>query len=68
MKHFIAGLLFLFTMAGAFAPAVWADVPVPPLRSAVTDLTGTLSSSEAQSLDARLQAFSRERGSQIAVL
>ena len=45
-----------------------AQVAVPPLKSAVTDLTGTLSSSQSQQLEARLKAFSAARGSQVAVL
>src|SRR6266849_3531022 len=45
-----------------------AEVAVPPLKARVTDLTGTLSGSEIQALDARLRDFERDKGSQIAVL
>src|SRR5262245_32721558 len=45
-----------------------AEVAVPPLTGRVTDLTGTLSPSQVQSLDARLRDFERAKGSQIAVL
>jgi uncharacterized protein len=45
-----------------------ADVAVPPLKAHVTDLTGTLSSPQIQTLDSRLSDFERGKGSQIAVL
>ena len=48
-------------------PAV-AEVAVPPLAGRVTDLTGTLSPSQIQTLDARLRDFERAKGSQVAVL
>ena len=50
-------------------PAVAADVvPVPGLKARVTDLTGTLTQAQLQSLEATLGAFERRKGSQIAVL
>src|SRR5215470_1366331 len=52
----------------AFALSAAAEVAVPPLRAHVTDLTGTLSAAEVQTLDARLRDFERAKGSQIAVL
>jgi len=45
-----------------------AEVAVPPLKARVTDLTGTLTGSQIQTLDARLRDFERSKGSQIAVL
>jgi uncharacterized protein len=45
-----------------------AEVAVPPLRARVTDLTGTLSVDQIQTLDSRLRDFERAKGSQIAVL
>jgi uncharacterized protein len=45
-----------------------ADMAVPPLTARVTDLTGTLAAEERAALEQRLEAFERERGSQIAVL
>ncbi|MDE2366238.1 MAG: YgcG family protein [Betaproteobacteria bacterium] len=45
-----------------------ADVAVPPLKSRVTDLTGTLSANEAVQLEQKLAAFEARKGSQIAVL
>ncbi len=44
------------------------EVPVPPLRARVTDLTGTLTADEEQSLDQRLAALEASKGSQLAVL
>lgn len=45
-----------------------AEVPVPQLKSRVTDLTATLNASQLQSLESRLAAFEQKKGSQIAVL
>jgi uncharacterized protein len=45
-----------------------AEVPVPPLKARVIDLTGTLSSSQRDTLERELQAFESRKGSQIAVL
>jgi uncharacterized protein len=44
------------------------EVAIPPLSARVTDLTGTLSAPQIQSLDSRLRDFERAKGSQIAVL
>jgi len=59
-----AGAIFL--LAGV-APAM-ADVAVPPLKARVTDLTGTLTAPQTQTLEAGLRDFERSKGSQIAVL
>jgi len=45
-----------------------AELPIPPLTARVSDLTGTLSSEEKATLEARLEAFEREKGAQIGVL
>jgi uncharacterized protein len=45
-----------------------AELPIPPLTARVTDLTGTLASEQKATLDARLEAFEREKGAQIGVL
>ena len=60
-------VLMLAALLVAFGPAR-ADVPVPPLSAAVTDLTGTLNAQQVAALDARLKAFAQQRGSQVAVL
>lgn len=56
----------LFGMAGSQA----ADglVTIPPLQSAVTDLTQTLSAQEQAALNDKLSQFSQQSGSQVAVL
>jgi len=48
--------------------AIHAEVAVPPLTARVTDLTGTLSPSQRDTLERELQAFESRKGSQIAVL
>jgi len=60
--------ILLATVLTAVAGAGIADVPVPPLKAAVTDLTGTLSAPQVAALDASLKAFADKRGSQVAVL
>jgi uncharacterized protein len=52
----------------ALGPLASGEVAVPPLQARVTDLTGTLSASQIQTLDSQLRAFERAKGSQIAVL
>jgi uncharacterized protein len=64
MRHLFAALLALAALAGA----VHAEVPVPPLKARVTDLTGTLTTQQKGELEARIAAHEAKRGSQIAVL
>jgi uncharacterized protein len=45
-----------------------AQVPVPPLASRVTDLTGTLSGEAVNRIEAKLADFEAKKGSQISVL
>ncbi len=52
----------------AIAPGAVADVPVPPLKARVTDLTGTLAADQRTALEGKLAAFEARKGSQIAVL
>src|SRR3990172_9912367 len=59
--------LGLILPSGGFAAAA-DQVPVPQLKARVTDLTGTLTQAQLQSLEATLAAFERKKGSQIAVL
>ena len=59
----VAALCALFLAVAAFA-----QVPVPELRSPVTDLTDTLTPSQIQALEQKLLAFEQRKGSQIAVL
>ncbi len=64
MRHFLAALLTFAALVGAAR----ADVPVPPLKARVTDLTGTLSAQQIGELEARIAAYETRRGSQIVVL
>lgn len=59
-------LLLLLTLAGSLAAT--AEVAVPPLEAPVTDLTATLTPDQVASLDQKLKAFERRKGSQIAIL
>ncbi len=55
----------------AFLPLfTWAaeQVPVPPLRAPVTDLTRTLTAEQVATLDAMLRDLQSRKGSQLAVL
>lgn len=54
------GLLFMLS--------AYAEVTVPVLKQRVTDLTGTLSAPQIQSLETKLAAFEAEKGTQIGVL
>jgi uncharacterized protein len=66
----LAAWLSACALLSAFAPAAAQQqlVPVPELRSPVTDLTGTLTADQVAALDAKLRAFETQKGSQIAVL
>ncbi len=64
MRHFLAALLTFAALLGAAR----AEVPVPSLKARVTDLTGTLNETQRGELEARIAAFEKRRGSQIAVL
>ncbi|MBC7984565.1 MAG: YgcG family protein, partial [Candidatus Obscuribacterales bacterium] len=50
------------------ASSGFAEVPVPPLQSPITDLTQTLTAEQVTSLDQTLRAFEQRKGSQVAVL
>lgn len=58
--------LCLLIFAGQSQAA--GQVEIPPLRTAVTDLTQTLTVEEQAALNQKLSAFSQQSGSQIAVL
>jgi uncharacterized protein len=65
MRRF--GLAFL-VLATGWAALAANDVAVPALARRVTDLTGTLSASQADQLEQELMAFEARKGSQLAVL
>src|SRR5260221_6406281 len=67
MRQFVAALLILAGLAVSSGTAR-ADVPVPPLKARVTDLTGTLNAKQKTELEGRIAAYESRRGSQIAVL
>jgi uncharacterized protein len=58
--------LLLFAWLAAWVAA--AELPVPALRSRVTDQAGILSPEQAAAIERRLEAFERRKGSQVAVL
>jgi uncharacterized protein len=62
-RYGLSAVLALFAIAYAFA-----DTPIPPLTSPVTDLTNTLTRDQVASLDQSLRAFEARKGSQVAVL
>jgi len=68
MRHLFAALLAALLACAACLGAARAEVPVPPLKSRVTDLTGTLSAQQKGELESRIAAYESRRGSQIAVL
>ncbi|HNO76303.1 MAG TPA: YgcG family protein [Nitrosomonas mobilis] len=61
------GLLFIALLCVA-ATGSLADVAIPPLKSHITDLTGTLTKTETIQLEQQLANFEEKKGSQIAVL
>ncbi|MDE2388290.1 MAG: YgcG family protein [Betaproteobacteria bacterium] len=58
----------LTTLLFIFSAATMADAAIPALKTHITDLTATLSTSEAAYLEQKLAAFEKTKGSQIAVL
>lgn len=52
----------------AFSAIAQDEVPVPKLGARVTDLTGTLTAAQRESLELRLRSFEESKGSQVAVL
>jgi len=66
----LALAFLLLGMALPSGPAGAADdlVKIPPLAARVTDLTGTLSAPERQTLEARLAAWETQSGNQLVVL
>src|SRR5580658_4804515 len=62
----IKALLLALLIGASFAAA--ADVAVPALSARATDLTGTLSADQLQTLEQTLKDFETRKGSQIVVL
>jgi uncharacterized protein len=57
-----------FSLGLALAAGAADDVAVPRLAARVTDSTGTLTVAERAALEAKLEAFEKAKGSQVAVL
>ena len=75
MRVAYSGLGWWLTCALLLAVALFAGgvvaqnlVPIPALTSRVIDTTRTLSAADVQTLEAKLAAFERQKGSQIVVL
>ncbi len=69
LRRWLAALAVVLTAAGlAFVPAAGADVPIPSLKTRVTDLTNTLTAEQKGALEQKLGAFEVRKGSQVAVL
>ena len=69
MKDLLVPLrVWLFICLASWSWLVTAEVSVPTLNSRVTDMTGTLTPQQLQSLERSLQTFETSKGSQIAVL
>ena len=61
-----AGLLLWFGLA--LAGVAQTLQPVPALTGRVVDLTGTLTATQKQTLEAELEALERRKGAQLAIL
>ncbi len=61
-------LLGILALVFASVTGAADEVPVPPLKTRITDLTRTLDSKQLSTLEAELRAFEQKKGSQIAVL
>lgn len=59
---------WLFVCLALCVGSAFAQIPIPELRSPVTDLTNTLSREQVVALEQTLRAFEQRKGSQIAIL
>ena len=58
----------LLLVGAALAQLAFAQTAIPPLKSPVTDLTGTLDSQQRSALEQTILEFEKRKGAQIAVL
>ena len=65
---FVPLRVWLFICLASWSWLAAANVSVPTLNSHVTDITGTLTPQQLQTLERTLQSFESSKGSQIAVL
>jgi uncharacterized protein len=59
---------FLLLACALFSAHAQGLLPVPALNARVIDQTGTLSAAQREALEAKLQAFEQQKGSQIVML
>ena len=65
---YAAMALALLALALSFGASPHPEVPVPPFKTRVTDLTGALDRAQQNLLEVKLLSLEVDRGSQIAVL
>lgn len=63
IRHWLLCAIFALSSAAGHA-----EVGIPPLREAVTDVSGLLNAAQKAELEQRLRAFSAQKGSQLAIL
>jgi uncharacterized protein len=68
IRRLLAAVGGLLLAAAAVLVPAQDLAPIPPLKTRVTDLTGTLSAEQSAELERRLADFEARKGSQIAVL
>lgn len=68
MTHVVIWRWLLVATFGLLSAGAYAEVAVPPLKEAVTDVSGLLSAVQKAELEQRLRAFSAQKGSQLAIL
>jgi uncharacterized protein len=71
LRSLFAALFLFALLPAAFLPGIAAAQelqPIPPLKARVTDLTGTLTPEQIQSLEEMLAALEQKKGAQVAVL
>ena len=61
-------IAFLWLLIAAPLVGAGDGLPLPPLQTRVTDLTGTLSAEQKGALESASAAIQRDKGSQVAVL
>ncbi|NBS16810.1 MAG: YgcG family protein [Gammaproteobacteria bacterium] len=59
--------LLCFLLLSGFKPVV-AETPIPELKERITDLTGSLTATDKETLDQSLKALEANKGAQIAIL
>ncbi len=59
--------LLCFLLLSGFKPVV-AETPIPELKERITDLTGSLTARDKETLDQSLRALETDKGAQIAIV